>query len=340
MNYRLSCIFSGLCNNNREGMIYLKKKILDILSSSSEYISGEKISNNLNISRTAVWKHIKALKNDGYEIQSVTNKGYKLLSSPDIINENDISNHLTTDFIGRNMMIFDQTDSTNTQAKLHSSYPDGSVFIADIQNQGKGRCGRKWVSPKGTGVWNTILLKPDISLSDVSQITLIAGLAACKAIGLDSKIKWPNDIVIGSKKVCGILTEMAAEIDHVNYVACGIGINVNDTDFDKDISHRATSMYIESGKKYKRNEIIARLLNEFEIFYKKFLDGGLSSVIDDYKAFCVTLGKDVSVIFKHETVTGKAIDVNDSGELIVETKNGNIIVNSGEVSVRGIYGYI
>ena len=162
----------------------------------------------------------------------------------------------------------------------------------------------------------------------------------CKAIGLDSKIKWPNDIVIGGKKVCGILTEMSAEMDMVNYVVCGIGINVNTESFDKEIEHRATSMYIESGVKYRRDEIIARLMNEFEYYYKKFLNDGLSAILDEYKKYCVTIGRDVSVIFKKETVTGKAVDVDENGALVVETANGIIRVTSGEVSVRGIYGYI
>ena len=318
----------------------MKNKILNILKDTGDYISGEKISGQLDISRAAVWKHIKNLKNSGYEIESVTNKGYRLISSPDTIFAEEITKRLETEFIGRKLIIFDETDSTNTQAKLHSAYPDGSVFIAEVQNHGKGSRGRQWSSPRGTGIWHTILLKPDISLTEVSQITLIAGLAVCRAIGINSQIKWPNDIVIGSKKVCGILTEMSAETDMINYVVCGIGINANDSSFPAEISHRATSMYLESGKKYVRNEIIARLLNEFEGVYKKFLENGLTAVLDDYKKSCVTLGREVNVIFKHKTVTGRAVDIDDSGALIVETDSGRITVNSGEVSVRGIYDYI
>lgn len=318
----------------------MKNKILSILKNAEDYISGEKISRQLDISRTAVWKHIRNLKNDGYEIESVTNRGYRLTFSPDLLNADEISSKLDTEFIGRKIVIFDETDSTNTQAKLNSSYPEGSVFIAEVQNHGKGSRGRQWSSPRGTGIWHTILLKPDISLQEVSQITLVAGLAVCKAIGLGSQIKWPNDIVIGTKKVCGILTEMSAETDMVNYVVCGIGINVNDEKFPDEIAYRATSMYIESGQKYTRNDIIAALLNEFEAVYKKFLNGGLEAVLDDYKKSCVTLGRDVSVIFKNKTVTGKAVDIDNGGALIVDTEAGTIRVNSGEVSVRGIYDYV
>ena len=318
----------------------MKQKILDILKSADGYISGERISEQLHISRAAVWKHIKKFKEDGYEIESVTNKGYRLVSSPDIITESGITSGLNTEFIGRKLYIYDETDTTNERAKANNTVPEGSVFIAEVQTHGKGSRGRGWVSPRGTGIWHTILLKPDISPLEVSQITLVAGLAVCKAIGLDAKIKWPNDIVIGDRKVCGILTEMSAEMDMVNYVVCGIGINVNTESFDKEIEHRATSMYIESGIKYHRDEIISRLLNEFEHYYKKFLGGGLGAILDEYKKHCVTIGRDVSVIFKKETVTGKAVDVDENGALVVDTASGIIRVTSGEVSVRGIYGYV
>lgn len=318
----------------------MKNKILDILKDANGYISGEKISEQLGISRAAVWKHIKKFKQDGYEIESVTNKGYRLVSSPDIITEHSIKQGLNTEFIGRNIFIYDKTDTTNERAKSNSDAPDGSLFIAEVQTNGKGSRGRGWTSPKGTGIWHSILLKPDISPMEVSQITLVAGLAVCKAVGLNSMIKWPNDVVIGGKKICGILTEMSAEINMVNYVVCGIGINVNMEAFYEELADKATSMYIESGRKYTRNEIISTLMNEFEYFYKKFLNEGLQSLLDEYKKHCITLGRNVNVIFKKENVTGRAIDVDENGTLIVETENGKIAVTSGEVSVRGIYGYV
>lgn len=318
----------------------MKNKILDILKNAEGYISGEKISERLGISRAAVWKHINKFKADGYVIESVTNKGYRLVTEPDIISEEGINKGLNTEFIGRKIFLYDETDTTNERAKVNNTAPDGSVFIAEVQTHGKGSRGRGWTSPRGTGIWHSILLKPDIPPSEVSQITLIAGLAVCRAVGLGAKIKWPNDIVIGGKKICGILTEMSAEIDMVNYVVCGIGVNVNMESFDSEIQHRATSMYIESGEKYRRNEVIARLLNEFEDCYKKFLDGGLSAVLDEYKRNCVTIGREVSVIFKKETVLGTAVDVDETGALVVETENGKIHVTSGNVDVRGIYGYV
>lgn len=318
----------------------MKQKILNIIKNAGGYISGEKISEQTGISRAAVWKHIKSLKQAGYEIDSVTNKGYRFISSPDLLCEKEIADALNTEFTGQNLFIYEETDSTNERAKTNSSQADGSVFIAEVQNHGKGTRGRGWVSPKGSGIWHSILLKPDIPPLEAAQVTLVAGIAVCEAIGLNSEIKWPNDIVIGGKKICGILTEMSSEKNMINYIVCGIGINVNTESFPDEIAHRATSMYIESGKKYVRNELIAKVLNMFEYYYKKFLDEGLEVMIEEYKKHCITIGRKVSVNFKKETVTGTALDVDKTGALVVETDNGIIHVTSGEVSVRGIYGYV
>lgn len=318
----------------------MKQKILDILSNNNDYISGEKISELLNISRTAVWKHIKSLKNAGYEIVSVTNRGYKLVSSPDILNADLIKSGLKTDFIAQNVVYYDETDSTNTQAKLHSDMPDGTLFISEVQTVGKGRRGRSWSSPKGSGIWMSFLLKPSLLPSDVAQITLIAGLAVCRALGNNAKIKWPNDIVIGSKKVCGILTEMSAEINCVNYVVCGIGINVNTVSFDEELSEKATSLFIETGMHHKRVPIVRKIAEEFEPLYKEFLESGMKNIIPAYRSECITIGREVSVIYQNKTINGKAIGIDNDGSLVVETADTTIIVSSGEVSVRGIYGYV
>lgn len=318
----------------------MKEKILDILKSADGYVSGERISEMLNVSRAAVWKHIKKLKESGYKIESVTNKGYRLVSSPDILTEDGIKSSLKTDFIGRSVYIYDAADSTNSRAKENSSAPDGSLFIADAQTGGKGRLGRSWASPSGVGIWMSLLLKPSISPNEISQITLAAGLAVCRAIGSGAVIKWPNDIVIGTKKVCGILTEMSAEIDMVNYVVCGIGINVNTPSFDGELSEKATSLLLETGEARSRAEIVSAVLNEFEPLYADFLKNGLKNILPEYKPLCVTLGRDVSVTYKGEAFTARAVDIDNSGALVIERGGERITVNSGEVSVRGIYGYI
>lgn len=318
----------------------MKNKVLEMLQVSEGYVSGEGISNKLGISRNAVWKHINKLRSEGYEIESVTNRGYRLNSSPDIISAEKIQEGLNTEFIGRKIVCMEVTDSTNNAAKAATGMPDGTLFISEIQTGGKGRLGRAWTSPKGTGIWMSLLLKPKILPSDVAQITLIVGMAVAKSIGCGAKIKWPNDVVIGTKKVCGILTEMSAEIERVNYVVPGIGINVNIESFDSELSEKATSLYIETGEKFERCAIIRAFLEEFEVLYKQFLKDGIAALAEDYRELCVTIGREVSVIYPNRTVNGKAVDINEEGELIVETENGKIVVGSGEVSVRGIYGYI
>ncbi|MCH5211671.1 MAG: biotin--[acetyl-CoA-carboxylase] ligase [Oscillospiraceae bacterium] len=318
----------------------MKNTILDILKNAGDYISGEEISRILGISRAAVWKHIRNLKNDGYEIDSVTNKGYRLVNAPDIISIDTLNSLLTTKYTARNTKYFPQTDSTNEAAKRDSSSPDGSLYIAGIQTAGKGRLGRGWESPEGAGIWMSLLLKPDIAPQDISEITLIAGIAVCRAAGKGAEIKWPNDIVIGSRKICGILTEMSAEIERVNHIVCGIGINVNTPSFPPELQNKATSLLIETGEKTSRTELIAGVMNEFEPLYETFIKSGFKAVRDEYRRLCVTLGKDVQVIYRKETITGKAIDIDDNGRLIVDTNNGRITVTSGEVSVRGLYGYI
>ena len=318
----------------------MKNKILNILKASDSYVSGESISGRLGISRNAVWKHINKLRSEGYGIESVTNRGYRLASSPDVLSAEKIKDGLRTEFIGKNIVCMEEVDSTNNAAKRSSDMPDGTLFISEIQPGGKGRLGRAWVSPRGIGIWMSLLLKPEILPSDVAQITLISGMAAAESIGCGAMIKWPNDVVIGAKKVCGILTEMSAEIERVNYVIPGIGINVNTEAFENELSEKATSLYIETGKKYERCLIVRSFLESFERLYKKFLEGGMAAIAEDYRKMCITIGREVSVIYPNRTINGKAVDINDNGELIVETEQGKITVASGEVSVRGIYGYV
>ncbi len=252
-----------------------------------------------------------------------------------IMDINNIVNNLTTEYIGRNIRWFKSLDSTNSEAKRNTDMPDGTLFIADTQTNGRGRLGREWASQEGEGVFMSLLLKPDIKPEEASKVTLIAGIAAVRAIGIDCGIKWPNDIVIGTKKVCGILTEMS-----MRNIICGIGINVNNQSFDEDLSDKATSMRLESGKEFKREDIIRNFINEFEPLYKQFLEKGIASVMDMYRVLCVTIGRDVTVIYPDRKFDAKAVDVNENGELIVEVNGEKKSVSSGEVSVRGLFGYI
>lgn len=262
------------------------------------------------------------------------------ISQSDTINRSIVSKYITTDFIGRNIFTYDETDTTNNRAKENFTAPDGSVFTAEVQTNGKGSKGRSWSSERDSGLYCSILLKPDIPPVKAPQITLTAGLAVCKAIGCNSMIKWPNDVVINGKKVCGILTEMSADKDKINYVVCGIGINVNNTAFTDELADKATSLLTESGQRHDKSILLARVFNEFEHCYKKFLNGGLDGILDEYKQNCVTLGREVNVIYQKERIRGKAVDINNDGSLTVEANNEIINVTYGDVSVRGIYGYV
>lgn len=320
----------------------MKNKILKILKSSDEYISGEKISEELNISRAAVWKHIKKLRDEGHVISSVTNKGYMLSSSPDVLSAEEILNGLKTQYIAQNVFFKETVTSTNEWAKEMNNAPDGSLFISEIQKGGKGRLGRAWKSPKGVGIWMTYLLKPDIPPSEVSSITLIAGLAVCRALENETMIKWPNDVVSGGKKVCGILTEMSAEAEseRINYIVCGIGINVNNESFPEEIGDRATSMYLLTGEKQNRAELVRKTAYEFERLYDIFVKNGFDAIREEYKEYCVTLGRGVQAVGRDKVIKGTACDITSDGALVIDTGEEKVTVSSGEVSVRGIYGYI
>ncbi|NLM12763.1 MAG: biotin--[acetyl-CoA-carboxylase] ligase [Epulopiscium sp.] len=326
----------------------MKSKILRLLKDSDGYVSGEEISKILGVSRTAIWKVITHLKEEGYIIESVTKKGYLLRGTPDLLTEDEVRYQLKTKWLGQKIHHYHQIDSTNKEAKklAANGEREGTVVIAEEQLAGRGRLGRTWVSPPQTGIWMSVILRPPISPADASKITLIAGLAVCEGIkavtGLPAQIKWPNDIVLHNKKICGILTEMSAELEKVNYIILGIGINVNMSSFPEDIKNMATSLKIEGGKDYDRKEIVKAILTNLEKYYEAYLNKqDLENLIEKYKSYCLTLGKEVKIIHRNEEFIGKAIDLTEEGELMVEKHDGQVItVFFGEVSVRGLYGYI
>ncbi len=321
----------------------MKNKILDILKTETDYVSGEKLSSLLGISRAAVWKHINNLKKDGYVITAVTNKGYRLEDS-DVLSSEEIKKILNTKLIGKNIVCVEKTDSTNNLAKQRSNEPDGTVFLSEIQTMGRGRRGKVWKSADKNGLWMSIMVKPDIEPQKVPCLTLIAGLAVQKALSGIYKekfeIKWPNDLVLNKKKVCGILSEMSCEMERLEYAICGIGVNLNNEAFDKDIENVATSVYLETGKKIKRFKAAAEIIGRFEELYFRFIDDGIESIIGEYKKVCATLGKDVVITGFGKEQKAKAVDVTPLGELVVETDGKKTVVTSGEVSVRGLFGYV
>ena len=252
----------------------MKQKLLELLQSTEGFLSGQELSDHLNVSRTAVWKVMKSLEEDGYEIEAVRNKGYSLKKEPDILTKESCASRINTKWLGKNLMVYDVTDSTNTRLKLagEQGAPNGSVAVANAQEAGKGRLGRHWETPKGSALAFSLLLRPQIQPENASMLTLVAALAVSRAIdefaGIKTQIKWPNDIVYQGKKLCGILTEMSADMDQIHYVIVGIGINVQVTDFPKEIQNTATSLKLVTGKTLLRNKLLAKVLEEFEVLYE------------------------------------------------------------------------
>ena len=322
----------------------MQKKILDILLNTDDFISGQEISERLGVSRQAVWKSINALKEKGYEIQSVTNRGYRLVSSPNYLNESSLKSLLHNKIIGKNLIVLDSVDSTNDCLKKlgNEGCENGTVVVTREQTKGKGRLGKTWQSKKDDGIAFSVLLRPNVAPSEVSAITPLAGLAVCKAIReytkLDCVIKWPNDIIVGRKKLVGILTEMSAEFDAVEYVITGIGINIDHTSFPEEIAFKATSLLLETGRHIDKNEFLACVLEHLE---NEFVKNNLEltpTALSEYTDLCATVGRSVTFQRGTRRISGMAVGVSEHGELKVMMSDGTIcLVNSGEVTVQGIY---
>ena len=299
------------------------------------------------------------LKEEGYVIEAVQNKGYHITQYPDILTSSEIMSQLTcvdtgnTTGIIREVVYYDETDSTNNEAKRaaeRDNAADGTLYITESQTGGRGRRGRNWVSPAGSGIWMSLLLRPDIAPVNASMLTIVAAMAVQEAIhkvltedGHDAEcsIKWPNDIVLNKKKVCGILTEMSAEMDYIHYVVIGMGINVNTTEFDDSIKATASSLYLETGDHLKRSRIVAAFSESFAKYYDTFVKTqNLAGLKEDYNSMLVNKGGDVKAIYADKEIVGKALGINDEGELIIKTDEGEKIIRTGEVSVRGLYGYV
>lgn len=325
----------------------MKTEILTCLKETDGYVSGQELCDRLGVSRTAVWKVIGQLREEGYEIEAVRSRGYRLCAAGDVLSEAEITSVLQTERLGRNIKFLEEVDSTNNEIRrmAESGAPDGTLAIAEIQTAGKGRRGRSWTSPKGSGIWMSFLLRPDFAPEYASMLTLVTAMAVEKAIrqetGLDCQIKWPNDIVLDGKKICGILTEMSTEEDSIRYVVVGIGINVNTRDFPEEIRKTATSLAIESGHSVRRAPLAAGVLRAWEDFYetfKKTLD--LSLLKEEYNSRLINMGREVRVLAPKGDYVGTSYGITDTGELIVETDGERREVMSGEVSVRGVYGYV
>ncbi len=325
----------------------MKEKILDLLKGSTDFLSGQEISEKFGVSRTAVWKAIRQLEDDGYVIEAVRNKGYRLLAEPDLLSESRLRQCLHTSWAGNSLLVKDVVDSTNNLAKLRAEEgaEHGLLVVGEQQTAGKGRRGRTWESRKGEGIFMTLLLKPDIEPGNASMLTLVMALAvrsALETVGkLQTQIKWPNDIVCDGKKVCGILTEMSAQMDYINHIVIGVGINIHNEDFPDEMAHMATSVYLQTGEHINRAELIAEVMRSFEHYYERYIETqDLRNLADEYNLYLVNRGRQVKVLDPKQSYVGSAIGINTAGELEVRTESGISCVSSGEVSVRGVYGYV
>ena len=326
----------------------MKTKVLSLLRTSRDYVSGQELCQQFGVSRTAVWKTINQLKEDGYEIEAVTNKGYKLKSYPDILSKHEIESRLQTKWAGREVIFLKETGSTNVEAKklAEQGLKHGTLVVADYQSGGKGRRGRSWHSPKGTSIAMSFILKPDMEAEYASMLTLVQAMAIAKAIeevcGLETKIKWPNDVLVNEKKVCGILTEMNLEMMEISSIIIGMGINVNQESFPADISEIATSLKIEKKRTLSRIDIIERVCELFEEYYEMFMQTkDLTEFLEEYNAHLISKGRKVKVLDPKGEFIAETLGINAKGELVVKNSQEEIInVYAGEVSVRGIYGYV
>lgn len=326
----------------------LKMEFVSELHQRTDYVSGQELCTKFQVSRTMVWKVMNQLKEEGYQIEAVTNRGYRLKESPDVVTPEEIKSVLRTRWLGKKIVYYEATDSTNLRAKEEAEGADshGLLVVTDSQEAGRGRRGRSWACEKGTALAMSFVLKPKLRSEKLSMLTLIAAVAVSRAVetvaGLSNEIKWPNDIVIHGRKVCGILTEMSTQEDYVNHVVVGIGVNVNASQFPEEIQDMAGSLFTEGGKKIKRARLLAAILEEFEKLYEQFEQTeNLSFMQEEYNQKLVSMGKEIKVVSYDGERRGRSGGINEAGELYVTFEDGTQeLVCSGEVSVRGLYGYI
>ena len=315
--------------------------LLDILMhSGQEFVSGEEISRQLSISRTAVWKQINKLREAGYEFEAIPHKGYRMVSRPERLHAPTIRNAIEEGRMGSQVYVLDRTLSTQEEAKqlAEEGAQEGTLVITEEQSGGRGRMGRKWFSPYGKGVWMSLVLRPGLPLHLTPQLTLVTGVAVCRAIrqltGLQAGIKWPNDIFIEGRKVCGILLESAAEDGLARYCIAGIGISANlaKEDYPEELKTIATSLAIELGSEVNRTALIAEVMKEFEVLYALYLKEGLQPIAVLWEQLSIHMNQPIQVRGAQGIVTGKAVGLEASGALLVEVAGGQVVpIFSGDV---------
>ena len=323
----------------------MRKTIVELLKNAGgDFVSGESIAGELGISRTAVWKHIQKLRDNGYAIISRERRGYKLKDAPDLLLPSEIQIGLDTQIIGKEMEYRPSVDSTNRLAKAlaYHGAAEGTIVVAEEQTGGKGRLERKFFSPRGKGIWFSVILRPNFLPHDAPKCTLMAAVAVAEAMArfnMKAQIKWPNDIMFDGRKLVGILTEITGEIAKITYLVVGIGINVNISrdEFPEELQDVAASLSEICGEEISRVKLFRAVLEEFDKLYREINSSGFDNVLKIWRKYNITLGKNVrvvSAIDDGETFTGRAVDLNSDGALIVETDNGLRAVYAGDVSIR------
>lgn len=311
--------------------IELLRLLLDKMKH-QEYLSGQEISERFNCSRTAVWKHINQLKEAGFEIESIRNRGYRILQEPERISTDIISAKLKTDSIFQKIIHKQITSSTQDDAMelLQSGTANGTVVIADEQTKGRGRLGRPWHSEADGGIWFSMILKPDIPVFRAPQLTLVTGLALARTINrlaektAACRIKWPNDILADGRKMAGILTEMHADPDRVKALIIGVGMNVNQLSFPDWLGDEAISLAELTGRSFNRNVVLIQFLSEFEYWYQLFLAEGFSSLKTIWETNALSSGKTVTTRSAQTTLTGETLGITDEGVMRIVDHKGMI----------------
>jgi len=308
-------------------------KILSELREHPDGVSGADLADQLGVTRAAIWGHIEQLRQLGYDIEAGPHFGYRLINVPDVLHADDLLARLgKTKVIGRDIRVFEQTTSTNDviEKLARDGVKEGVVVFAESQTRGRGRLGRKWISPERKGLWFSVLLRPEMRPQEATQLTVASATALRRAIqletGLQPEIKWPNDILIGGKKVAGILTELSAELDRVRHVILGIGVDVNlgAGEFPPELRKLATSIKIESGREASRAALALAILRELDRDYARICGGGFAEVADEWEAHCKTIGREVTIQIGERKIRGRVESLDDAGALLLRTEHGHL----------------
>lgn len=325
----------------------MKAAILKILRETGDYVSGQEICEKLGVSRTAVWKVIRQLQEEGYQVDAARSRGYRIIDGPDVMTAEEVESLLDTEWAGKPVVYYPETDSTNIRIRHlgDEGAPHGTLAVADRQTAGRGRRGRTWESPGGSCIYMSILLRPDLAPEKAPMLTLVMACGVAEGImdcaDVKVQIKWPNDIIVSGKKLAGILTEMSTQVDYINHVTVGVGINVNVQNFPEEIQS-ATSLLSETGTQTKRAPVIAAVMKHFEENYKIFMQTeDMSGLMKKYSSLLVNQSREVLILEKDAEYKAYAEGINQKGELVVRREDGTVEnICAGEVSVRGVYGYV